>query len=215
MRWMILIFAVSCFATAQQQASQSVPEKMLSGRTIAIRVDWPTAQLGEKMEVQGEAEHFLKKWKRYEVVPAIEHADLAALVVVQPVSLPPNIWARMLWGLAASQAGSSCSGEMTATQSGNQVTGQMYANCYDRPAPPPLTAYTVLSGGILVFDAADLRKWWASGARDEDIPAPLMAQTAGTDGGKPLIGAAKKLRKVIDAAAREQSSKPPLVSIKP
>src|SRR5437773_1541057 len=110
MKWMILIFAASCLATAQQ-ASQSVPEKMLSG---------------------------------------------------------------------------------------NQVTGQMYATCYDRPAPPPLTAYTVLSGGILVFDAEDLRKWRASGARDEDIPAPLMAQAAGTDGGKPLIAAAKKLRKVID-----------------
>jgi hypothetical protein len=212
MKCAVLILVVSC-GLAAQQTRQTVPEKMLSGKTIAVRVDWPTAQLGEKMEVQGEAEHFLKKWKRYELVSTIDNADLAALVVVQPVTLPPNIWARMLWGLAASQAGSSCSGQVTATQSGNQISGQMYANCYTRPAPPPLTDYTVLSGGILVFDAEDLRKWRAAGAKDEDIPAPLMAQTAGTEGGRPLIGAAKKLRRVIDAAAKSHPSKSPVIGV--
>jgi hypothetical protein len=62
------------------------------------------------------------------------------------------------------------------------------------PPPPPPPNY-VIGGSILVFDGKFLR---AAGP----IPEPLLFAAADHHGSKPLIGAAKRLREMIEQAEK-------------
>ncbi len=175
-------------AKPQPEAAQIVPPLALTGKTVMARVYWPSASRADQNAVQYDAEKFIKKWNRYQVVQDIKQADLVVLVVVEPMTVEPTFWGRLAWGMAASQAGSHCSG---------QVTGQTYTeNCTNTPMPPPLLPSTILTGSILMYDAAELR---AKQSVDVD---PIMVSFAEKHGSRPLIGAGKKLKKAIDEAAK-------------
>lgn len=144
--------------------------------------------------MQHDAEHFLKKWKRYSVVQELDRADIGVLVVVSPMTVQPNFWQRVAWGVAVSQSGTHCSGQA--------IGDQVQASCYTTPAPAPLMPTTVLTGSILVFDGDDLRVWKNAGG-ESPMPKPIMAAFANDErGSAPLIGAGKTLSKMIDQAAK-------------
>ncbi len=159
-------------------------------------VYYPNGQAADVNEVRDEAEHFLKKWNRYEVVRDPQTTDIAVFVMVEPMTVYPGFWQRVSWGMAASQTGTHCNAQAYGDTA--------YANCYTTPAPAPLMPGQVLRGTILLYDADDLRKWHATGDPNAPMPAPILVALADGHGRKPLIGAGKKLRKMIDEASKQQ-----------
>ena len=168
------------------QAAQIVPQQVLSAKTAAAEVYWPSGNPADVREVKNEAEQFLKKWKRFELAHDIAQADIAVFVLVEPMTVYPAFWQRLAWGVAASQAGTHC--QFTAAQ----------GSCYTQAAPAPLMPSTVLTGSILIYDGPELNKWFA----DQSLPKPMPILVAFGEGkgNKPLLTAGKKLRKMIDAA---------------
>jgi hypothetical protein len=177
------------------EPTQIVPPQVIFAKTIAVRVYYPSGAIPDVNEVKLEAEQFLRKWHRYEVIENAEKADLTVEVAVEPLRVEPTFWQRVAWGMAASQAGAHCSTQFY----GNQA----YTNCYTTPAPAPLMPAVVLNGSILLFDGNDLRKWKDAGP-DGPTPEPIMAALADGHGSRPLIGAGKKLRKMIDEATKKE-----------
>jgi hypothetical protein len=190
MKYLSVVVLLSAAAALGQQApSQIVPSTVLNAKTVIARVWWPDATRADQNGIQAEAEHFLNKWKRYRVVRDIAQADLAVLVVIEPMTVQPSFWSKLAWGIAASTAG-SCYGETFSD-------GQVLANCYQFVPPPPLPT-TILAGSILVYDAAQLRAHQIDGM---DVQ-PIMISFAEKRGRAPLVGAGKKLRKEIDQASK-------------
>jgi len=189
--WIAAFSLVS--APAWGQAVQTVPPRVVSAKTIIARVYYPNGTVADTNGVQHDAEHFLKKWKRYAIVQELDRADIGVVVVVEPMTVQPNFWQRVAWGIAASQTGTHCNGQV--------IGDQVQANCYTSPVPAPLMPSTVFSGSILVYDAADLRAMIATPG--SPMPQPIMVAFANEHGGSaPLIGAGKELRKMIDRAAK-------------
>jgi hypothetical protein len=183
----VLLMAGSIFGQ-----TQIVPQQVLTAKTAISKVYWPQGNPADAREVKYEADNFLKKWKRFEVTQDVDKADIAVVVMVEPMTVYPGFWQRVAWGVAASQAGTHCSGQAYGST--------VQTNCYTRPAPAPLMPNTVLTGSILIFDGNDLRKWRADTANLQ-MPQPIMVSFAEGNGNKPLLAAGKKLRKMIDAAA--------------
>lgn len=177
------------------EPTQIVPPQVIFAKTIAVRVYYPSGAIADVNEVKLEAEQFLRKWHRYEIIDSAEKADLTVEVAVEPLRVEPRFWQRVAWGIAASQAGSHCATQFYGDQA--------YTNCYTTPAPAPLMPSVVLNGSILLFDGNDLRKWKTAGP-DVPMPDPIMAALAEGHGSRPLVGAGKKLRKMIDEAAKVQ-----------
>jgi hypothetical protein len=196
MKQLVLILAVLVGAAAAQVA-QVVPQRVLAAKAAVAEVYWPSGNPANVREVKYEAEHFLKKWKRFEVAHDIGQADIVVFVLVEPMTVYPGFWQRVAWGVAASQAGTHCSGQV-------QDGGAISANCYTTPAPAPLMPSTVLTGSILIYDAGDLRTWIDAHMPDNAKPQPIMVAFGEGNGSKPLLTAGKKLRKMIDEAAKRQ-----------
>ena len=117
--------------------------------------------------------------------------------------------------MAASQAGEHCSAQSYGTLA--------TADCHTTPAPPALTPGVVLRGSILLFDGGDFREWAKAVSYDHylrtgqsvpfmtalkdsgvSLPKPIMSALADGRGSRPLIGAGKKLRKMIDEATKKE-----------
>lgn len=167
----VLLLAVGL---AQGQRLQKIPDRMFSAKTIALKVYWPDGRVADINGVRHDAEHFLRKWKRYQIVGDVKDADIAALVIVEPMTVYPNFWQRGAYVWAYST--------------------QYYT------APPPGPS-TLLGGSIMIWDAAVLRASSLSDPNGPD-PAPLMVLPAEERGSTPLLGAAKRLRKAIDQAEK-------------
>jgi hypothetical protein len=191
-----VLFCASTIAIAAEP-TQIVPPQVIFAKTIAVRVYYPSGggALADVNEVKLEAEQFLRKWHRYQVIESAEKADLTVQVAVEPLRVEPTFWHRVAWGMTASQAGAHCSTQFYGDQA--------YTNCYTTPAPAPLMPSVVLNGSILLFDGNDLRKWKAAGP-DTPPPDPIMAALADGHGNRPLIGAGKRLRKMIDDACKRE-----------
>jgi hypothetical protein len=195
MKTLLVFLLCASTITIAADATQIVPPQVIFAKTIAVRVYYPSGALADVNEVKLEAEQFVRKWHRYEVIESAEKADLTVEVAVEPLRVEPTFWQRVAWGMAASQAGAHCSTQFY----GDQV----YTNCYTTPAPAPLMPSVVLNGSILLFDGNDLRNWKAAGP-DAPMPEPIMAALADGHGSRPLIGAGKKLRKMIDEACKRE-----------
>lgn len=178
---------------AAQQPTERVPPQVLSAKSMLTYVYWPDGAVADVNAVRYDADRFVTKWKRYQLSVDVAKADLVAYVIVKPMTVYPGFWQRLGWGLAASQAGTHCAGQSY----GNNVQ----LNCYDTPVPPPLMPSTLLAGSILIFDGDAIRTWISS-PPDTLLPAPIMAELAKPKGSEPLLGAAKRLRKMIDTAAK-------------
>lgn len=124
-----------------KEHSQVVPARVLQAKKAMLAVYWPNGPLAAKKEVQGEAETFLRKWHRFELVGDIKDADIAILVTVEPFTKDASFAQRAYSAWA---------------QSGNVV------------ALPP-GPQTVLTGTIQLFDAADIAAELANGAAAKPI----------------------------------------------
>lgn len=204
-----------CFSgmAAGQTPSQIVPTSVLTARVIVPVVYYPDGKPADVNEVRWEADRFLVKWRRFEVSYDLPSADIVAYIAVEPITAYPGFWERIAWGMAASQAGEHCSAQSYGTTA--------TADCHTTPAPPALTPGVVLRGSILLFDGGDFREWakavsydhylrtgqtvpFMAALRDSEIPLPkpIMSALADGHGNRPLVGAGKKLRKMIDEAAK-------------
>lgn len=78
---MLAVFASLAFsqspAKSQPEVTQIVPPLAVTGKTIIARVHWPSASRADQNAVQYDAEKFLKKWNRHQIVQDINQADLA------------------------------------------------------------------------------------------------------------------------------------------
>lgn len=204
----IFVFlALFAFPLAAQQASAPksdapyVPAEVLSAKTIAVSVYWPDASWRDKAEVQGDGEAFLRKWKRYKVVRVSQNPDLIAMVTVEPTTASGGFWAKLASALAVGAQAYAQSARNYEQCQGQASGGQVNINCYGystgtASAPPPPRGPTyVLGGTILLFDGKFLR----TGA---PIPEPLMFAEAESRGRMPLIGAAKRMREMIEQATK-------------
>jgi hypothetical protein len=188
-----LIALLVCFSgmAGAQQPNQIVPASILSAKTIMPVVYYPNGKPADVNEVRWEADRFLTKWHRFAVTYDAATADIVVRVVVEPLTVYPGFWQHLAWGMAASQAGTRCS----AQSYGSTAT----ANCYTTPTPAPLMPGVVLNGSILLFDGNEVRDWMAGRAGE---PTPILTALADGRGSRPLIGAGKKLRKMIDEASK-------------
>lgn len=197
----LLVGCLLCGMAWAQAQTQIVPTRVLSAKTAVAEVYWPSGNPADAREVKYETERFLKKWNRFGVANDLGNADIAVFVLVEPMTVYPGFWQRVAWGIAASQSGQHCTAQADAS-------GNAYSNCYTTPAPPPLLPTTVLTGSILIFDAADLRKWVDDKMPPDSKPQPIMVAFGEGNGSKPLLTAGKKLRKMIDQAAKAIESRP-------
>lgn len=186
---------VALVSVASAQVAQVVPQRVLTAKAAIAEVYWPSGNPADAREVKSEANHFLKKWKRFAVAQDLAQADIAIFVLVEPMTVYPGFWQRVAWGMAASQAGEHCSGQVYG--------GSISADCYTTPAPAPLLPNTVLTGSILIYDAADMRKWIDANMPPDSKPQPIMVAFGEGNGNKPLLAAGKTLRKMIDEAAKQ------------
>lgn len=176
-----------------QQTKQAVPAQVLSAKSMLTYVWWPDGAVADVNAVRYDADKFVTKWKRYQLSDDVNKADLVAYVIVKPMTVYPGFWQRMAWGMAASQAGTHCNGQ--------SYGDNVQVNCYSTPTPAPLMPSTLLTGSILIFDGNSIRDWLSSPPQTP-LPAPIMAELAKPKGNEPLLGAAKRLRKMIDTAAK-------------
>ena len=196
-----LVVLLVCFSgvAAASDTNQIVPPEVLSAKTILPFVYYPDATASDRNEVRWEADRFLTKWHRFDVIYEAD-ADIVAYIVVEPMTVYPGFWQRVSWGVAASQAGTHC----TAQSYGTTAT----ADCYTTPVPAALTPGLILRGSILIFDGGEFHDWLRRGAKDP-LPRPIMSALADGHGSRPLIGAGKKLRKMIDDASRTAQLRTP------
>jgi|SRR5579872_3586385 len=237
--WLAFLFAVFALPAAAQKPGASssvtgvvvdthgrmfrtdvpfVPAEVLDARTIAVVVYWPDAGWRDKAEVQGDGENFLRKWKRYKIVRLAEHPDLIALVVVEPTGRSGGFWRTLAYALSvgaqayarSAQNYEHCQSEINGSQVGNSENYQVDTSCYGytpgtatAQSPPP-PSY-VLGGTILLFDGKFL-------GTNAPIPEPLLFADADNHGRMPLIGAAKRLRKMIEEAQKDLSDRMAIVN---
>jgi hypothetical protein len=208
MRWLLrlaALFTVVTFpATGQQSASPPagaafVPMDVISAKTMAVAVYWPDAGWKDKAEVQADGERFLRRWKRYKVVRLSESPDLIALVTVEPVGEAGGFWRTLAYSLSVSAQAYARSSQNYEHCHGQINGNQLDTTCYGYNPPPAATPAQappnfVLGGSILIFDGRFLR---AGGP----ISEPLLFASADSHGSRPLIGAAKRLRQMIEQGA--------------
>jgi hypothetical protein len=204
---LVALLALSAFPAAARQSPSSqsnapfVPLEVLSAKSIAVTVYWPDAGWRDKAEVQGDGEAFLRKWKRYRVVRISESPDLIALVTVEPTSRSAGFWRTLAYAMAIGAQAYARSAQNYERCQGPANGGEINLTCYgyatgapSAPPPPPAPNY-VLGGTIMVFDGTFLR----TGA---PIPEPVMFAEADKRGNMPLIGAAKRLRQMVEQAEK-------------
>jgi hypothetical protein len=218
----VLVALLVCFSgiAAAQSPHQIVPASVLAAKTIVPVIYYPDGNPADVNEVRWEADRFLTKWHRFDVSYDLPSADIVAYIAVEPITAYPGFWQRIAWGMAASQAGEHCSAQSYGTTA--------TADCHTTPAPPALTPGVVLRGSILLFDGGEFREWvksvsydhytgtgqtvpFMTALRDTEVPLPkpIMSALADGHGSRPLIGAGKKLRKMIDEASKSaKTSKP-------
>ena len=213
----VLAMLISTIALGAD-AIQVVPLQVVTAKAILPFVYYPDGAAPDVNEVRWEADQFLTKWHRYEVTYDLATADIIAFIAVEPITTYPGFWQRVSWGMATSQAGEHC----TAQSYGTTAT----ADCYTVQPPPALTPGIILRGSILIFDGYDFKQWASEvvhqhsvttgrreslmiAMRDDSIPLPhpIMSALANGRGSRPLIGAGKKLRKMIDEATKKAGSK--------
>jgi hypothetical protein len=193
---LVAIFTASLPAQQKPASDPFVPLEVLNAKTIAVAVYWPGAGWKEKAEVQGDGENFLRHWKRYQVVRITQNPDLIALVNVEPVGRSGGYWRTLAYALAVGAQGFArssenyehCQGQMNSDQV--NVTCYGYATSPSAPPPPPPPNY-VLSGSIMLFDGGFLRT-------GSPVPEPLLFAEADDRGSAPLIGAGKRMRRMIE-----------------
>lgn len=209
MRWLFrfaALLTISELPVAGQQSASLpvvtafVPIDVTSAKTMAVAVYWPDAGWKEKAEVQADGESFLRKWKRYKVVRVSESPDLIALVTVEPVGRSGGFWRTLAYSLSVGAQAYARSAQNYETCNGQINGDQVSATCYghNQPqaeAPAPAPPNFVLAGSILIFDGKFLH---AGGP----IPEPLLFASADNHGSRPLIGAAKRLRQMIEQAEK-------------
>jgi hypothetical protein len=196
---LILAFA-SPIKSQQTTRAPFVPFDVLDAKTIAVAVYWPDAGWKDKADVQADGENFLRKWNRYKVVRLSESPDLIALVTVEPARQSGGFWKMLAYSLSVGAQAYARSAQNYEHCQGQINGDQINATCYGynptstvAPAPPPPNY--VIGGSILVFDGKFLR-----GAGP--IPEPLLFAAADNRGSRPLIGAAKRLRQMIEQAEK-------------
>jgi len=204
-----------CFSgiAGAQTPSQIVPASVLAAKTIVPVVYYPDGKPADVNEVRWEADRFLTKWHRFGVSYDLPSADIVAYIAVEPITVYPGFWQRIAWGMAASQAGEHCSAQSYGTTA--------TADCHTTPAPPALTPGIVLRGSILLFDGGEFLEWVKAVSYDHylrtgqtvplmtaltdsqvPLPKPIMSALADGHGNRPLIGAGKRLRRMIDEATK-------------
>jgi len=204
---LVVLLTLFVFPLAAQRAptpkpdAQYVPAEVLSAKTIAVSVYWPDAGWRDKAEVQWDGEAFLRNWKRYRVVRISQNLDLIAMVTVEPTSESGGFWRKLAYALAVGAQAYAQSEQNYEQCQGQTSGGQVNINCYgystrtQSATPPPPGPTYVLGGTIMVFDGRFLR----TGA---PIPEPLMFAEADSRGRMPLIGAAKRMRQMIEEATK-------------
>jgi hypothetical protein len=207
--WALGLFLAFAIPIRAQQAKDTpfVPLEVLSAKTIAVAVDWPAANWREKASVQADGENFLRGWKRYRVVRLSEGPDLIALVVVEPVGRTGGFWKRLAYALSlgaqayalSAQNYEQCYGQAVGNQIDLTCTGYSPALTLAAAPPPPPPNY-VLGGSILVFDGTFLRT-------RAPVPEPLMVAEADNHGNAPLIGAGKRMRRMIEENEKLQAGR--------
>jgi hypothetical protein len=198
----LFVFPVAAQKKVNSAASVPfVPPEVLSAKTIAVSVYWPDAGWRDKAEVQGDGEAFLRRWKRYKVVRISESPDLIALVTVEPTSDSGGFWKKLAYALAVGAQAYAMSAQNYEQCHGQTSGGQVDITCHgyasspaSAPPPPPGPSY-VLGGTIMVFNGTFLRT-------GTPIPEPLMFAEADNRGSMPLIGAAKRMRQMVEQAAK-------------
>ena len=165
-----LIAFASVLGRGQQM---SVPVHMLTAKTVIVRA-WAPSSGQQVFSVQGDAERFLRKWKRYQIVEDVAQADLAVTIVVEPITVEPGFWKQAYFAWASS---------------GTYGPGALL---------PPAT---VLSGSIIVYDGADMREFLHD---SKSALSPIMVVLADSRGREPLTSAGNRLKKAVEAAAKKQ-----------
>jgi hypothetical protein len=201
---LLLAFAIPAGAQ-QSNGLPSVPLEVLSAKTIAVAVYWPDATWQDKVSVQADGENFLRRWKRYKVIRLSEGPDLIALVAVEPVGRTGGFWKSLAYALSVGAQAYAQSSQNYEQCQGQTSGDQVNITCYGynpvpaTPPPPPPPNY-VLSGSILLFDGKFLR---AGGP----VPEPLLFAEADSRGSAPLIGAGKRLRRMIEESEKSQAGR--------
>ena len=130
-----------------------------------------------------------------------ESPDLIALVTVEPTSRSAGFWRTLAYAMAIGAQAYARSAQNYERCQGQANGGEINLTCYgyatgapSAPPPPPAPNY-ILGGTIMVFDGKFLR----TGA---PIPEPVMFAEADNRGNMPLIGAAKRMRQMVEQAQK-------------
>lgn len=180
---LVCMFALPLHAQQPQTIFPAqIPERILAAKTVALVVSWPEGSWQERLEIQGDGQDFLRKWKRYKVVedsmiqeqfhgiPGINvpRPELVAVVVVKPLAWRASTGRSFLAGLfagmqafgAAQPIQTYCSGTETAIGDGQHASLSADCTSYVPPASAsspvqPVWPSYVYGGSIVIFDGPE------------------------------------------------------------